>query len=328
MPVKPGSVDVMSRPLSSRDGTSRVPVSVIVPVKNEAENLKRCLPALGWADEIFVVDSQSSDQTADIAAEFGAHVVQFYWDGRGPKKKNWSLDHLPFRNEWVLIVDADEVVTPALAQEIAEKIARDEADGYYLNMLYWFLGRTIRHCGYNECWNMRLFKHALGRYERLDAAAAATQAGDNEAHEHVILQGRAGRLAQVLEHHAYPTISIWLEKHNRYAAWEAALHDHFVRSSPPRGIGWGKWIKRQLKRIYLMLPLRPVIRFVYAYFLRLGFLDGRPGLLFCGLLAVYDFLCIAKRAELQWQAREAGLEVAAASGRVRRGVVAPQTEPA
>src|SRR4051812_11050137 len=89
-----------------------VPVSVIVPVKNEAENLRRCLPALAWADEVFVVDSQSTDATDLVAREHGARVVQFHFNGTFPKKKNWALDNLPFRNEWALIVDADEVVVP------------------------------------------------------------------------------------------------------------------------------------------------------------------------------------------------------------------------
>src|SRR5438067_11846100 len=97
--------------------SARAPVSVIVPVKNEAENLRRCLPALAWADEVFVVDSQSSDDTADVAVAHGAHVVQFHFNGSFPKKKNWALENLQFRNEWVLFVDADEVVVPELAAE-------------------------------------------------------------------------------------------------------------------------------------------------------------------------------------------------------------------
>ena len=142
----------------------KAPVSVIVPVKNEAENLRRCLPALQWADEVFVVDSHSIDRTAEVAAGFGATVIQFHFNGTYPKKKNWALDNLPFRNDWVLIVDADEVVTAELAAEIRERISRNEAEGYYLNSHYFFLGRRIRHCGYSECWNLRLFQHRLGRY--------------------------------------------------------------------------------------------------------------------------------------------------------------------
>lgn len=274
------------------------PVSVIVPVKNEEENLRRCLPALAWADEVFVVDSGSTDSTAKIAHAHGAEVVQFQFNGSFPKKKNWALENLPFRNDWVLIVDADEVVPPALATEIGERIKDGTADGFYLNMKYYFLGRRIRHCGYNECWNMRLFKHARGRYERLQAGPGSS-AGDNEAHEHVLLDGRAARLRQELDHHAYPTIAAWVEKHDRYAYWEAENYDHFLKAPIPAQIGFGKRFKRLLKKAYLRMPLRPLIRFVYAYFVRFGFLDGRPGLIFCGLLAYYEFLCGAKRYELQ-----------------------------
>jgi hypothetical protein len=114
--------------------------------------------------------------------------------------------------------------------------------------------------------------------------------GDNEAHEHVELEGRVFRLRNELEHHAYPTIAAWVEKHNRYAIWEAANYERFLSEPIPNTIGRGKQLKRLLKKIYLRLPLRPLVRFAYAYFLRLGFLDGKPGFYFCGLLAFYDFL--------------------------------------
>ena len=265
-------------------------VSVIVPVKDDAENLVRCLPALRWADEVFVVDSQSRDDTARVAAENGARLVQFRFNGTYPKKKNWALDNLPFRNEWVLIVDADEVVVPELAEEIARRIEADEADGFYLNMKYYFLGRRIKHCGYAEAWNLRLFKHRLGRYERMPAAAWSS-AGDNEAHEHVELDGRTRRHVHDLDHHAFPNFRAWVEKHNRYAAWEAEQFERFLREPIPASIGSGKRFKRTLKKVYLRLPCRPLVRFLYAYFVRLGFLDGFPGFIFCGLLAIYEFLC-------------------------------------
>jgi glycosyltransferase involved in cell wall biosynthesis len=272
--------------------TPRSRVSVIVPVKNEAENLRRCLPALAWADEVFVVDSQSTDETSRVAAEHGASVVQFHFNGTYPKKKNWALDNVAFRNEWVLIVDADEVVVPELAEEIARRTEADEADGFYLNMKYFFLGRRIRHCGYAEAWNLRLFKHRLGRYERMPVEPGA-KTGDNEAHEHVELKGKALRLAHELDHHAYPTIAVWVEKHNRYAVWEAAMYERFLREPIPTSIGRGKRFKRLLKKVYLRLPMRPLVRFLYSYVVRWGFLDGRPGLVFCTLLAFYDFLAWA-----------------------------------
>jgi glycosyltransferase involved in cell wall biosynthesis len=284
--------------ITEQPPAGKAPVSVIVPVKNEAANLELCLPALAWADEIFVVDSQSTDGTEEVAALFDATVIQFHFNGTYPKKKNWALDTIPFRNEWVLIVDADEIVVPALAAEIARRIDRDEADGYYLNSHYSFLGRPIRHCGYSSCWNLRLFKHRLGRYERMPDPTGG-RAGDNEAHEHVELEGRVLRLDHELEHHAYPTIAIWVEKHSRYAIWEAAHAERFLREPIPKTIGGVQRFKRTLKKIAWRLPLRPFVRFIYAYFVRLGFLDGKPGLYFCGLLAFYDFLAMANRYEQQ-----------------------------
>src|SRR3954447_10476254 len=226
---------IATRTAEPRRATPKAPVSVIVPAKNEAENLRRCLPALACAAEAFIVDSQSRDETAQVAAEFGATVVQFHYGGTYPKKKNWALDNLPFRNDWVLIVDADEVVVPELAREIGRRIDSGEADGYYLNSKYFFLGRRIRHCGYSECWNLRLFRHRLGRYERMpDDTGGRT--GDNEAHEHVELEGRALRLTHELDHHAYPTVATWVEKHNRYAVWEAAMYERFLREPIPSAI--------------------------------------------------------------------------------------------
>lgn len=304
--------------------TRRAPVSVIVPVKNEAENLRRCLPALAWADEIIVVDSQSTDATAQVAEEYGAQVVQFHFNGVYPKKKNWALDNLPFRNEWVLIVDADEVVVPELAEEISRRIGTGEADGFYLNMKYFFLGRRIRHCGYAECWNLRLFKHRQGRYERMPVTPGV-RTGDNEAHEHVELNGKALRLTHELDHYAYPTIAAWVEKHNRYAIWEAEMYERFLSEPVPASIGRGKQLKRRLKKVYLRLPARFVIRFFYAYVFRLGFLDGMPGLVFCTLLSFYDFLAWANVYEKRVRSGQpAPLQTSAGAGQ-GSGTSAPRT---
>ena len=122
--------------------TSRVPVTVLVPVKNEAGNLSRCLDSVKWADEIFVVDSQSTDETAQIAERYGAKVVQFHFNGTWPKKKNWALENIPFANDWVFILDADEVLPPSAEKEFAGAIANaGEITGYWINRRFFFLGR-------------------------------------------------------------------------------------------------------------------------------------------------------------------------------------------
>ena len=204
---------------------------------------------------------------------------------------------MPFRNEWVLIVDADEVVPVELSEEISNAVNRNDTyDGYYINRRFFFLGRWIRHCGYYPSYNLRLFKHHLGKYEKFIAEGA----GDNEVHEHVLLKGRATYLKHDMLHYAYPDINTWVEKHNRYSNWEAELEEHF-RSRDREGaeelIGKKLYFKRLIKSVYLRLPFRFVFRFFYAYILKLGFLDGKPGFIFCALLSFYDFLSWSKSYE-------------------------------
>ena len=275
---------------------TKVPVSVFVPVKNEKANIERCLSNLQWADEVFVIDSGSMDGTVELAEKLGAKVVQFQFNGVYPKKKNWALENLPFRNEWVLIVDADEVIPADLQERIAEKVKNPDADGYYLHFTYMFLDYKIKHCGYASLWVLRLFRHKLGRYEKMPVAPGS-KTGDNEAHEHVILNGTSAKLPGSVLHYAYPSIDAWVEKHNRYSNWEAELYDKFVSGAFREGEGQitpSRRIKRRIKAFYLRLPLRYVIRFVYHYVVRLGFLDGKPGFVLCVLLGFYDFLSWAK----------------------------------
>ena len=201
--------------------TAPVPVSVIVPIKNEAENLPRCLASVAWADEIFVVDSQSSDGSQEIAQEHGARVVQFEFNGTWPKKKNWALEHLPFKNDWVFILDADEVLPPGAEAEFRSAIANAGATaGYWINRRFMFMGRWLRHAYYPN-WNLRLFRHSLGRYEKLTEVATAS--GDNEVHEHVVVEGTTGRLRCEMDHYAFPSVEVFVEKHNRYSNWEARV---------------------------------------------------------------------------------------------------------
>ena len=205
----------------SERSDARVPLSVLVPVKNEAANLRDCLASVSFAEEIVVVDSASTDGTTAIAEAAGARVVQFVWNGKFPRKKNWALENIPWQNEWILIVDADERLTPELEREIRKAIRRTDVDGFYLNRRFWFLGGWINHCGYFPSWNLRLFRHRLGRYEQIEIGDSLLS-GDNEVHEHVLLNGRAEYLAAPMEHYAFPDIATFVEKHNRYSTWEAA----------------------------------------------------------------------------------------------------------
>jgi glycosyltransferase involved in cell wall biosynthesis len=284
---------------------TKVPVSVIVPVKNEATNIKACLESIVWADQIFVVDSDSRDQTCEIAARMGAEVVQFEFSGGWPKKKNWSLENLPFKHEWILLLDADERVTPDLADEIAKTVLHpNNCDGFYVNRRMIFLGRWIRHCGWYPSWNLRLFRHSRGRYERLtDASPFGT--GDVEVHEHVVLDGKAGFLRHDLLHEDFKSISDFIERHNRYSTWESAVYAEFRNGrSGSRSIGASLLAdplqrKRWFKHLWVHLPMRPVIRFLWMYLFRLGILDGRPGFIFCTLMSFHEAMISAKSYEFQ-----------------------------
>lgn len=273
-----------------------VPVSVIVPIKNEAGNLPRCLTSIAWADEIFVVDSQSGDGSQAIAQDFGARVVQFEFSGTWPKKKNWALENLPFRNEWVFILDADEVLPPAAEAEFRSAIAQaGETVGYWVNRRFMFMGRWLRHAYYPN-WNLRLFRHSLGRYEKLTDVATAS--GDNEVHEHVVVDGPTGRLRCEMDHYAFPSVEVFVEKHNRYSNWEA--HVAAAKESGVNELQSARVAqRRRLKRLSKRLPFRPLLRFLYVYLWQRGFLDGREGYYFARLHAFYEFLSVAKTRELR-----------------------------
>ncbi len=276
--------------------TVPVPVSVIVPIKNEAENLPRCLASIPWADEIFVVDSQSGDGSQQIAQEHGALVVQFAFNGTWPKKKNWALEHLPFRNDWVFILDADEVLPAGAEAEFRSAIANaGMTAGFWINRRFMFMGRWLRHAYYPN-WNLRLFRHSLGRYEKLTGVATAS--GDNEVHEHVVVDGPTGRLRCEMDHYAFPSVEVFVEKHNRYSNWEArvaAAKESEVNELQSMRVAQ----RRRLKRLSKRLPFRPLLRFLYVYIWQRGFLDGREGYYFARLHAFYEFLSVAKTRELK-----------------------------
>jgi glycosyltransferase involved in cell wall biosynthesis len=256
----------------------KAPISALVPMLDEQANLAACLASLEFCDEVWVVDSHSRDQSPRIAEAFGAKVVQFDYVPGGPKKKNWALANLPFKHAWVLIIDCDERVPPELAEEIRAVVASPgECVGYYLNRKVFFLGRWLKHCWYPS-WNLRLFQHPLGRYERLESGHLET--GDNEVHEHVLLEGKAGYLEHDLLHYDYRSLHHFMERHNRYSTWEAEHRprERAGRSQGLKATAWGGPVERRRwwKRVFLHLPGKPLWRFLYTYLWRRGLLDGYP----------------------------------------------------
>jgi glycosyltransferase involved in cell wall biosynthesis len=277
-----------------------LPVSVIVPARNEAGNLPRCLESLRGVGEIYVIDSQSSDDTAEIAQSFGAQVVQFHYAGGWPKKRQWAMDTLPLAYDWVFLIDADEALTPELAEEIRHAMQDPRVDGYYIALQMFFLGRVLRHGGAGF-YKLSLFRRGKGRFEcRLKDQDASM--ADMEVHEHVIVQGKSARLKNPLLHHNVESISRYIQKHDEYANWDARVWLEGERNStelPPSLFGSQAQRRRWLRKKFFMLPGSSLLLFLYRYFFRLGFLDGVPGLIYCGFQGIQFFQIKAKIYELR-----------------------------
>ena len=279
--------------------SDKVPVSILIPIRNEAANLPRCFKSITWADEVFVVDSKSTDGSIKISEDYGAKVVQFEFNGTWPKKKNWALENLPFKHPWVFILDADEELTPDAEEEFRRIVteANPKTVGYWINRRFFFMGKWLKHAYYPN-WNLRLFLHKLGRYEQL--TSVETDSGDNEVHEHVVVNGPVGHLKTEMNHYAFPNIGVFVEKHNRYSNWEARVAlDHYLHGSNSTIQSKQVGLLRKLKAISHKLPFRPTLRFLYVYLYQKGFMDGVEGYYFARLHGVYEFLCVAKTVELQ-----------------------------
>ena len=246
-------------------------LSVAIITKNEEANLARTLESVRWANEIVVVDSGSTDRTVDIASAYGAKVFCEEWHGFG-KQKNLAIEHCT--SEWVLSLDADEEVSEALAQEITHLLEETpSAEAYFVPRHNLFLGRWMRHGGYYPDPKLRLFRKGAAWFE------------ERAVHETLQYPGQTRMLQSHLIHHAYPTLENYIEHMNRYSTLGAA--QVATRSKTSRS--WPAFFWNVL--------LNPAATFVYNYFLRLGFLDGREGL----LLHLYHSVYVSWKYAKAWQ---------------------------
>lgn len=290
--------DGVHQPVCVGESTVKVALSVLVITHNEERNIAACLESVGWASEVFVVDSMSSDLTRDIAAKHDAKVHPHVFEGYA-KQRNWALDNLPFSNDWVLVIDADERITPALAKEVRATLARNdpEVEGYFLKRRAYFMGRWMKHGGLYPTWILRLFRRQAGRFE------------DRPMNEHCLLRGEVGHLQEPFDHRDSRPLSDWIAKHNRYADLEA---EEFIQERFGGGYGSAlpvRWWKNQPERkrwmklrIWNRLPLlmRPFLLFWRNYFVKAGFLDGKEGFIFHVLWSFwFPFLVVAKVIERQ-----------------------------
>jgi glycosyltransferase involved in cell wall biosynthesis len=236
-------------------------LTVLVPCKNERRNISACIASFrGIADEVLIADSQSTDDTLDIVRRIGGCRIIEREFVNYSDFKNWAIPQAA--HDWVLIVDADERVTPQLADEIRRTLADppDQLDGYWIGRENYFMGHHIRHCGWNTDDVFRLFRRDRCRYRQV------------RVHEEIDVDARrAGRLRHKFVHYTYWSYDQFFAKHLRYTQWGA--QDMWDRG---RRAGW------------FSLLVRPMLRFVQLYIGRLGFLDGLPGLQVCMLTAFFN----------------------------------------
>jgi glycosyltransferase involved in cell wall biosynthesis len=277
-----------------RDGDTRVAhsmqISVVVLTFNSELTIAQTLEcARQISDDIHVVDSYSTDRTLKIAESYGAHIVQHPFVHYGDQR-NWAIGNLPLKYGWQLHLDADEFLSPALVAEIEglKKGPCDAVDGFYIPRLTRFLGRDIRHGGHYPTWHLRLFRNGAGRCE------------SRKYDQHFLLNGRARRIDAPMIDDNRMSLKEWTERHNRWseAEVEEILHptEAGVIQGKLRG-GSPMQKKRGLRALFLRVPpfTRAFLFFTYRYFLRLGFLDGRPGLIYNVLQTFwYRFLIDAK----------------------------------
>ena len=278
----------------------RAPVAIMIPTKDEEVNLPFALASVcDWAQEVFVLDSGSTDRTAEITERYGARFIFHPWEGYA-RQKNWGLDNLPITAPWVFILDADEVITPELREELIRVATEDRAaeNGFYVNRFFVFLNKRIRHCGYYPSWNLRFFRRGKARYE------------ERQVHEHMTVDGTVGYLRHEMEHNDRRGMEHYVAKHNHYSTLEArellrimtGAADGTMKFSFFGGpIERRRWIKH---RLWPRLPARWLVRWLYMYVLKLGFLDGATGFHFCLFMAAYEHQISLKLKELLARDRE------------------------
>ncbi len=251
----------------------KLPISVLVTTKNEEVNIARCLNALHDFDEYIVIDSCSTDRTAKISKECGAEVVAYRWNGQYPKKRQWCLDHLDIKNDWVFWVDADEVVTEGLVNELRVAFSSlPEYAGFFVRGRYIWDGVALKHGLKNN--KLALFHKAKVHFPAINDLDIEGM-GEIEGHYQPILKpdeaACIGQLNVALDHYAYDDLEGWRMRHERYAIWEAEMIKRQAYPKDPIAM------RDFLKNIVRTSVFRPYLVFLYSFLLKFGVLDGADG---------------------------------------------------
>ncbi|MEL6375293.1 MAG: glycosyltransferase family 2 protein [Pseudomonadota bacterium] len=262
----------------------KLPISVVIPTKNEIKNLPGCLHRLTRFDDIAIVDSGSTDGTLDVARQAGIPVHHFEWNGRYPKKRNWYLLNFQPKYDWVLFLDADEFVTDAFCDEAARQVASTNAAGFWLNYSNYFLGDRLRF-GIPQR-KLALFRRDAGLYERIDEADWSGL--DMEIHEHPVIKGSISEIRAPIDHRDFAGIEKFLRRHQDYARWEARRIQK-LKSNDGDAPALTK--RQRFKYKHIEKWWYPAFYFLYQYIVRLGILDGSAGFQYAFYKAWY-FLSI------------------------------------
>lgn len=288
----------------------KLPIEVIILTYNEELNIEDCLKSVyGWVEDIFIVDSFSTDRTLEIARKYTDKIYQHPFENHA-KQFNWALNNLPIKTDWIMRLDADERVTPELKEELMEKLDKFSNDitGLYVKRRVLFMGRWIKHGGYYPTWLLRIWRNGKGYCE------------ERWMDEHIKLNdGKALFLENDIIDDNKKELHWWINKHNSYATREAIdllnLKYNFLNLDTLKGELTGsqekkkRWIK---EKVYarMLLFIRPFLYFLYRYFFKLGFLDGKEGLIFHFLQGFwYRFLVDAKIYEIEKKARKEGKKI-------------------
>lgn len=267
-----------------------VDLTVAIPALNEERNFPTCLQAIGhgFARKVIVIDSGSTDATASMARCHGAEVLSFEWNGRFPKKRNWFLRHHTPTTRWVLFLDADEILTPAVKRAIAAELPHSPHQGYWLSYTNYFLGKRLR--GGYPLRKLALFRVGEVEYERIEEEAWSQC--DMEVHEHPIVTGSVGTIRNRLDHQDLRGIDSYMRKHNEYAAWEAR---RLLAARSDLAAVCNNWsLNQRLKYRLVTSPWGGLIFFVGSFVAMGGWRDGSVGFAFALLKAGY-FVQIACR---------------------------------
>ena len=271
-------------------------ISVIILTHNEETNIKRCLDSVSWSDDILVVDSFSEDRTVEISKQHGARVIQRAFDDFS-SQRNFASEQGNLKHEWVLHLDADEVVTPELRAELPKAVFGDK-DAYRVSSKLIFCGKFLRHAGLFPWYQVRFGRKQALRFKQVGH-------GQRETLE----PGRIGTLKSSLLHFNFSKgLSDWIERHNRYSTAEAQQNVYGYVNNDVSFLDLlsteTDCRRRAAKKIFRRLPGRPTTRFIYMYLFRGGILDGKIGFTYCRLLAWYERLIVLKEREIRAHARE------------------------